>query len=745
MKKYLLTACFIVSLLLTAPVRAQIVTIPDANLKNELLDYVPIIDTNGDDEIQVSEALVPTTLFLTSANIADMTGIQSFTNLTHLVVVGNQLTTVDLTGLVNLNGFNADYNQLTSINLGNADNMATLSLNENNLALLDLSGKTIDYVSCTNNNMTQLILGDAEIDELHCENNDLAELDLLFMSSLKKLFCFSNQITELNFANNAMLQRVECQDNPILGLDFSKNPILFEVNIYNPQLQYISFKNGANGVINIALLGTLDGTLSICADDEDIDYWRDYFIGFGIPDIYVSSYCSFVPGGNYNTIAGGIKHDIGNDGCDPVEPLMPYYRVNVSDGTTGGAVFTTNLGTYNIYSNVGTYTVTPETTYDYFNVIPPSAQINFTSENNVTPQDFCLERNGIHYDLEVTIVPGIPARPGFESTYLVSYHNKGTEVMSGTVDFTYMETLMDYVSADITPQTLNPGILTWNFTDLLPFETRTVLVTLISNTPTDTPPVEIGMQLDFSSHILPIVGDETPLDNVFGVKQIVVGSFDPNDITCLEGDLIPTELVGEYLHYLVRFQNSGTYYAENVVVTDTIDPLKFEIDTFEMVGTSHPGITRITGDKVEFIFEDINLPAEQDDEPGSHGYVAFKIKTKDTLVAGNSVAQFADIYFDFNPPITTNTATTTITLLGTENFAINGLNVYPNPAIDVLNVAAGETIKSVLLLDLHGRLLEAIPSSSHEVSLNIGNQEKGVYLLKVESESGIGVVKVIKE
>jgi hypothetical protein len=741
MKKLLLLLSFV----LAFPVSAQIVNIPDTNLKAELLDYVPSIDTNNDNEIQMSEALIPTQLFLTSANISSLTGIEAFTNLTFLNVAGNNLTTVTLNGLVNLNGFNADYNQLTSFSMGNADGLATLSLNDNNLATLDLSGKTVNYVSCTHNNMIQLTLNDAEIQQLHCENNALTSLDLLFMSSLQKLFCYSNQITELNFANNVMLQRVECQNNPITGLDFSNNPILFEVNIYNPQLEYISFKNGANSTIYMTFLGDLDNPLSVCADDDDIDYWKDLFALMGIANVYVSSYCSFVPGGNYNTISGGIKHDVGNDGCGTNEPMMPYYRVNISDGASGGAVFTTAEGTYDVYAQTGTYTVAPEMTYDYFNVIPPSAQVTFTTENNVTPQDFCLERDGIHNDLDVVIIPEIPARPGFESTYLVSYHNKGTETLSGTVDFVYVESVMDFVSADVTPQTIDPGMLTWAFTDLAPFETRTVLVTLISNTPTDTPPVTIGMQLDFAAHVYPVENDETPLDNIFGMKQTVVGSFDPNDITCLEGETIAPAMVGEYLHYLIRFQNTGTFYAENVVVVNDIDAAKFDIDSFEMLGTSHPGVTRITGNKTEFIFEGIELPAEQDDEPGSHGFIAYKIKTNNNLVVGNSVAQHADIYFDFNPPITTNVATTTVTLLGNDDIALSSLKVYPNPVRDVLTIEANEAIKSVSLLDLRGRLLSHTDQTANHVLLNIGGQERGVYVLKIVGDSGSKILKVIKE
>lgn len=737
---------FLFAALLSFQANAQTINIPDANLKNELLDYVPSIDINNDNEIQVSEALTVTQLFITSANISDLTGIQSFTNLTFLNVVGNNLTTVDLTGLVNLTGFNADYNQLTSINLGNADNLQTFSINNNNISSLDLTGKTINWFSCTGNNMTQLILTGAQIQELHCENNALTAIDLSFMSSLQELYCFSNQITELNFANLPMLHRVECQANPIQSLDFSRNPILFEINVYNPQLQFLSLKNGGASTIYMSFLGDFNDVLTVCTDENDIEYWRDYFLMFDNEDVFVTSYCTFIPGGTYNTISGSIKHDLASDGCGEAEPLMPHYKINIAGGASSGAVYTTANGTYDIYSYEGTYTITPEINYNYFTLIPGEAQIVFPdSDTNFAPQDFCMVRNGIHKDVEIVILPDIPARPGFDSTYLLSFHNKGTETMSGTITFQYSENLMDYVSASQALINQSPGLLEFGYSELQPFETRTITVTLNSNTPMETPPVNIGMQLDFMAIIYPLEEDETPFDNDHGIKQEVVGSFDPNDIACLEGETIAPEMVGEFLHYLIRFQNTGTFYAENVVVTDVIDPLKYDIDSFQLINTSHQGVTKITGDKVEFIFEGINLPAEQDDESGSNGFVAFRIKSRDNLIIGNSVSQYADIFFDFNFPITTNVATTTVTLLNTSDFELADLNVSPNPVKDELTLTANQLIKTVELYDLRGRLLNRMEGQDNSLVMNMSNQSRGIYLLKVQGETGNQTVKVIKD
>ncbi len=92
MKKITLFLSFALIALVT---EAQIVTIPDANFKNYLLGNLAI-NTNSDTEIQTSEALAVTHLVLHGKSIADMTGIEAFTNLTYLDCDTNQMTSLDL-------------------------------------------------------------------------------------------------------------------------------------------------------------------------------------------------------------------------------------------------------------------------------------------------------------------------------------------------------------------------------------------------------------------------------------------------------------------------------------------------------------------------------------------------------------------------------------------------------------------------------------------------------------------------
>ena len=88
----------------------------------------------------------------------------------------------------------------------------------------------------------------------------------------------------------------------------------------------------------------------------------------------------------------------------------------------------------------------------------------------------------------------------------------------------------------------------------------------------------------------------------------------------------------------------------------------------------------------KFSFDNIYLPDSINNEPESHGYVAYRIKPIDDIQLGDIVLNQASIYFDFNLPVITNTASTEfveeISHVYEESF-LKG-QVSPNPATNIL-------------------------------------------------------------
>ena len=235
--------------------------------------------------------------------------------------------------------------------------------------------------------------------------------------------------------------------------------------------------------------------------------------------------------------------------------------------------------------------------------------------------------------------------------------------------------------------------------------------------------------------------DETPTDNNFTLVQTLVNSLDPNDKTCLQGNSIAPEMIGKYIDYLIRFENTGTAPANFIVVKDMIDTNIFDIETLKPVNSSHNyEITIKDGNKVEFYFEDINLPFNNED---NDGFIMFKIKTKPTLHVGDVLKNKVDIYFDYNLPVTTNEAQTKIENLNTEEFVDSNMKFtfLPNPAKD--KITFSEEIKSVLIFDLTGKLIQS--SIVNAKYMDISLLQKGNYIIKISTENKNITGKLIKE
>ena len=191
---------------------AQIVNIPDANFKAKLLSADAsngvaknslgssiIIDINNNNEIEVVETAIVSKLFVSSSDIADLTGIEIFTNLKQLNCSSNQLTSIVVSNNINMTELDVSNNLLTSINT--------------------LNNSALKYLICKNNQINSLsLVNNSNLFYLNCENNQLLTLDVSNLN-LHNLYCSINQLTTLDLSNNSFLRYLECFDNQISALN----------------------------------------------------------------------------------------------------------------------------------------------------------------------------------------------------------------------------------------------------------------------------------------------------------------------------------------------------------------------------------------------------------------------------------------------------------------------------------------------------------------------------------------------
>ena len=247
-----------------------------------------------------------------------------------------------------------------------------------------------------------------------------------------------------------------------------------------------------------------------------------------------------------------------------------------------------------------------------------------------------------------------------------------------------------------------------------------------------------GTQLNFSASVL-AQGEQDLQFNSANFAATVLNSYDPNDKQChLPTNILPFEQ--EDLGYTIRFQNDGNYPALNVEIRDTIST-NLDLSTFRLLASKHPVSYSIdqTTREIVFRFSGIQLQPSQDNLEASQGYISYSIEELPNLPLNAVIENTAYIYFDFNPPIITNTTFNINGFVGVETEQQPALTLYPNPTNDGFYIN-GASQGDVSIYSISGQLMlrQAFDTTT---KIDLSQMESGVYLVQVE---GMGVVFVSK-
>src|SRR5690606_14940447 len=204
-------------ILLFASSYAQIVNIPDANFKAKLLaanttnniafdsnNISIVVDTNGDSEIQNSEALVVYKLSILGQPggvISDLTGINSFTNLRSFLASSNALTTLSISGLAYLSSIQVVNNQLTTLSVSNLPSLQNIHVPNNQLSNYSIINcPNLQTLTLNNNLITSVNISDfPNLLTLQCDNNLISSITLNNNIGLKNIVANNNQLSDISF------------------------------------------------------------------------------------------------------------------------------------------------------------------------------------------------------------------------------------------------------------------------------------------------------------------------------------------------------------------------------------------------------------------------------------------------------------------------------------------------------------------------------------------------------------------
>jgi len=446
----------------------------------------------------------------------------------------------------------------------------------------------------------------------------------------------------------------------------------------------------------------------------------------------------------FNLINGKLFVDANSNTVQDAGEISFSNRI-VTEQNTGRFTFSQQDGKYTIaVFDTGNFTVSGAP-LNYYNSVPIVHTAYFNSIQQIDSlNDFAFQPNGVLNDVCINLTPLGNFRSGLFANYYISYINNGTTTLSPTVIF-FPDANVSFTSANVTPTSVTTDSVVWNIGALAPFQSGSIVVTV--NVHTGLP---IGSLINSSVRIEPVAGDANPGCNYSSWEVFTTGSFDPNDILVSRDTLFTTEIPNPpYLDYIIRFQNTGNDTAFNVKVLNPLDTNKLQLNTLEYVASSHPvNMNFIYHERnMEFKFDNILLPDSNVNEPLSHGFIHYRIKPKTSLVLTDTIKNTAAIYFDFNDPVITNTATTHVVLpTGIASYqSAENIQLFPNPAQSELNIQLTTAVEKIQVIDVLGKILfEKKTNNQQNLKINISQFQNGVYFVKAYSTQGVVVKKFVK-
>lgn len=536
---------------------------------------------------------------------------------------------------------------------------------------------------------------------------------------------------------------------PSTGIPISINT----VNNTTNSNYFINNGDGSTPAINNTI--QYDGFTTVLPAKAAVQCGETYHIKLAIANIADNLYDSavFLQAGSFssNTISKVdlvAFVDANNNGVKDVNEVAFRNGNFLIEKNNSGTVNTITVpnGIYSLYDSTGTspynfnYAISPE--YAAYYSLSPASYNNITIPvNSNLTYYFPIQITQSFDDVSVDIVPLSNPRVSSDYTNRVVYKNNGNSNTAGTVAFN---------NAPVTPitgisqtVTTNASGFTYDYTNLAPFETRIMDVTM---TVPAIPMVNLNDLLTNTASITGTSGDVNLTNNSASNTQIILGAYDPNDMMESHGGKIVYNQFtpNDYLFYTIRFENIGNDNAMNVAVTDVLNA-KIDETSIRMVGASHNYILERNGASLKWSFKNILLPPTVANTQTGKGYVTFKAKLKPGYVAGDIIPNSASIVFDNNPAIVTNTFNTEfVSTLSNTTFAKEGFTIYPNPVQKTLQVQTknNASINKIIITDLSGKI---ILENQNTNQINVEQLSNGMYFIEAFSVEGKFTGRFIKK
>ncbi len=768
------------------------VTIPDANFVAWLQLYMPSGAMNGNQMDTTSIAVISLhTINVEGQGISNLDGIQYFDSLQVLecfnfagTATPNHLTTLprlpnllirlncmsnQISNLPNLPStlqeLSCSNNQLTNIpNLPNS--LTYLNCGWNPLTSLPILPSSMTILVCQYNNLNSLPLLPVDLLQLLCQNNNLVSLPPL-PPFLEELYCNENKLNSLpSLPSN--LKRLECHINFLTNIPPLPNSIymlycdenkLIDLPTLPNSLVYFSCNNN-----NISCFQTFPSSL----------------YGITVTGNPVNCLPNYLPGMDSATLAYPlcVANDLINNpnGCSGAVGIVgTTYKDNNSNCTIGAmdlglqnipvklydnsnnllaTYYSSSNGIYDFPNGAGTYTVNVDTLgMPYYSQCTQPSNITLTVPNpliqNVNFDVACKQGFDIGVQSITTtgfVFPGMVHDLSILEGDISHWYNFNcASGIGGQVQITVTGPVSynGVASGALTP-TVNGNVYTYTIADFGIITNSTAFGLLFT---TDTT-AQAGDQICVNVLVTPTVGDNNVSNNNYNYCYSVVNSYDPNKKEVYPIDVQPG--FNDYFTYTIHFQNTGTAPAMNIRLVDTLDA-NLDLETFQVINYSHYNTASVTGNVLKFHFPNIQLPDSTSNLAGSQGFVQYRIKPKANLPVGTKIKNTANIYFDYNPAIVTNTTTNEYTLTASVNEKTQNttLTVYPNPSngkyLVSITDATDVTKLTIEVTNVMGETLLKTKMQNSLTAIDLSTLANGIYFVKINGSNQSLNQRIVKQ
>lgn len=748
MKKYnyfYLVIYFLVSFMYK-PLSAQITAIPDPNFETKLIALG--VDTDGivNGQILTADA-TRSVLNLDNSNISNLEGIEAFVNLYELRCAGNNLTHLDLSSNVNMRNLYANNNQLRELYLHrNSQSMSIVHCRNNNLLHLNLT-------SCGNIGSLETLGNPAGLRVcLDIVGNPNFPYYLYDATTIMSEYCYAKAVEGQVYidANNNCTKDTLEQGLKNQLVEFSKwgektyfttidsnghydaylDTGTYTVNFVSPSNYWTSCVNNQTITISNYTVQTLDIGLdaTILCPFVEVDVSAPFIRRAGGGSNYTVSYCN-----RGTEVANNAYVEV------DIDPDLMVMGTSVPIASQSGNIYQFNVGNLALGA-CGSFTINV--------VVVPSAIVGQThcSEAHIYPDSICaINWQGARMN--------VTSQCNSDSIYF-TIQNSGAAMASPSAYYVFEDNIMmrqgtfqligggsvQIIQPVLTGRTYRINVEQENgFPSVL--GDPVVSSVLEGCDPRSDGSFNTGFVTQFSN------GNSNP--SIARDCQQNRASYDPNDKSAQPVGYDSTHhYINQYIgiDYKVRFQNTGTDTAFDVVILDTISPY-LNIGSLRMGTSSHAYTWTIINDNVlKVMFYDIKLPDSLVNEPLSHGFFRYRIEQMPNNPIGTIINNFAAIYFDFNPPIITNTTWHTvgedfeeIDVAIDKIFVDNiDVDVYPNPFIYATTIEVKEAQYQHLELsvfDLGGRAVPIeVDYDNNKLQLHRGNLQTGIYIYHLKGD-----------